>query len=93
MKDLRRSSEVEKMDNSSRFFANKECEYYPCHKMKDELNCLFCYCPLYRLDCPGNYEMIDKGDRKIKSCMNCTFPHRLENYDRIMAILKEQNEK
>nr|WP_297707753.1 cysteine-rich small domain-containing protein [uncultured Butyrivibrio sp.] len=78
------------MKNSSRFFANKECEYYPCHKSDVDLNCLFCYCPLYNLNCPGDYTIIEKGDKKIKSCMDCTFPHNPDNYDTIMAILKKQ---
>ncbi len=76
------------MDNSSRFFANKECEYYPCHKCDFDINCLFCYCPLYQLDCPGNYTIVEKNGRKIKSCLNCTFPHNPENYDPIVSILK-----
>ena len=81
------------MDNSSRFFANKECEYYPCHDMGGDLNCLFCYCPLYNFNCPGSFTLIEKGDRKIKSCMDCTFPHKPENYDKIMEILKEHNRR
>ena len=42
------------------FFSNKKCEYFPCHKVSDEIaekdfNCLFCYCPLYLKEkCPGN---------------------------------------
>ena len=80
------------MDNSSRFFANRECEYYPCHDM-EELNCLFCYCPLYTIRCPGTFKVIDKGERKIKSCVDCTFPHKPENYDKVMEILKEYNSK
>lgn len=36
--------------NSYKFFENKECEYYPCHKDMESINCLFCYCPLYHLD-------------------------------------------
>ena len=39
------------------FYTNKECEYYPCHPVPEgtEFNCLFCYCPMYRLEhCPGN---------------------------------------
>ena len=85
--------------NSSKFFSNKECEYYPCHKCDEDLNCLFCYCPLYRLEkCPGNYELIEikgSGDgqmHRIKSCMDCTFPHKAENYDAIMKLLKYMNE-
>jgi len=65
------------MNNSSRFFANTECEYYPCHNQDEDINCLFCYCPLYRLpNCPGNYEMIKSGEKNIKSCLDCTFPHK-----------------
>ena len=72
------------MPNSSRFFANKECEYYPCHKCSVDINCLFCYCPLYALgeNCGGNFRYTDRG---IKSCENCAFPHRRENYERILA--------
>ena len=79
------------MKNSSKFFANTDCEYYPCHKTDEDLNCLFCYCPLYRFDCPGNPKMIERNGKMIKSCIDCTFPHRAENFDKIMQILKEQN--
>ena len=27
-------------------FENRECKYYPCHET-DNINCLFCYCPLF----------------------------------------------
>lgn len=78
------------MNNSSRFFANKECEFYPCHNCEEDINCLFCYCPLYSLKhCPGQYEIIKRGDVEIKSCMNCSFPHKAENYDIIMSFLKK----
>ena len=33
-------------ENSYRFF-QPECQYYPCHEGIEEMNCLFCYCPLY----------------------------------------------
>ena len=79
------------MKNSSKFFANTDCEYYPCHKTDEDLNCLFCYCPLYRLDCPGNPKMIERNGKMIKSCTDCIFPHLAENFDKIMQILKEQN--
>ncbi|WP_026510441.1 MULTISPECIES: cysteine-rich small domain-containing protein [unclassified Butyrivibrio] len=81
------------MKNSSRFFANKECEYYPCHESENDINCLFCYCPLYNLKCPGNFKIVDKGDRKIKSCINCTFPHEPDNYDAVVSLLKNKGEK
>ncbi|MDE6970276.1 MAG: cysteine-rich small domain-containing protein, partial [Eubacterium sp.] len=39
---------------SERFFENKACKYFPCHSGLKQLNCLFCYCPLYeRTHCPG----------------------------------------
>ena len=77
------------MEASYRFFDNKECKYFPCHKGLEEFNCLFCYCPMYHKEnCPGNPRYIEKGDRKIKVCTDCTFPHRPENYDKIIGILK-----
>ena len=77
------------MNNSSRFFANKECQYFPCHKGAGELNCLFCYCPLYlREKCPGNPSYIERNEKKIKDCTNCTFPHKPENYDAVIRLLK-----
>ena len=77
------------MSFSYRYFENRDCQYYPCHKGTDEINCLFCYCPLYRLaNCPGNPEYKQKGDKTIKVCTNCTYPHQKENYDKINDILK-----
>ena len=69
------------MSDHYKFFSHKQCEYYPCHQL-DEINCLFCYCPLYILkDCKGNYKMI--GD--IKDCSGCTLPHQKESYDYIIS--------
>ena len=46
------------MSDHYKFFSHKQCEYYPCHPL-DEINCLFCYCPLYILkDCKGNYKTV-----------------------------------
>ncbi len=83
------------MENSSRFFANKDCQYYPCHKGIDEMNCLFCYCPLYtRKNCPGKPEFWKKEDgQTIKVCTNCTFPHEPENYDIIIKLLSYRKDK
>ena len=76
------------MNNSSRFFENKECEYYPCHKGIREMNCLFCYCPLNSMEhCPGTPEYLEIEGKRIKDCSNCTFPHKPENYDVIMKFL------
>ncbi|MCM1101202.1 MAG: cysteine-rich small domain-containing protein [Clostridium sp.] len=81
------------MENSYRFFANRDCQYFPCHKGLEELNCLFCYCPFYlREDCPGDPQYLERGEgegfKRIKNCADCTFPHRPENYDRIIQLLK-----
>ncbi len=82
------------MENSHRFFENTDCKYYPCHKGLKEINCLFCYCPMYTIvNCPGNPEYKEKNGKKIKVCTNCTYPHRHENYDDIMQILAEQTKK
>lgn len=80
------------MKNSSRFFANKECEYYPCHKsnLGDDFNCLFCYCPFFHQeDCPGNPQYIEREGYRIKNCTYCIYPHVPSNYDAIMDFLRE----
>ena len=78
------------MEQSYRFFENKECKYFPCHKGLEEFNCLFCQWPKYPIkDCPGNPQFVEKKGKNIKVCTNCTFPHQPENYDRIVKILKE----
>lgn len=78
------------MKNSYRFFENRDCEYYPCHKGAEELNCLFCYCPLYAVEnCPGSPAYIESAAGRIKDCSGCTFPHRPENYDRILECMKK----
>ena len=79
------------MENSYRFFENKDCAYYPCHRGLKDCNCLFCYCPLYHKEhCPGNYEYIEVRGRKIKSCMDCNFPHEPENYEIIIGMLGQR---
>ena len=74
---------------SYRYFKNTDCEYYPCHS-SDELNCLFCFCPLYRIDCGGNFKMIEGKDGKlIKDCSDCLIPHSEKGYDYIIKKLEE----
>ncbi len=76
------------MTNSYKFFENKDCKYYPCHKNTEHINCLFCYCPLYHLEhCPGTYSYITYNDKKIKNCEDCSFPHMPDNYDVVMKFL------
>ena len=82
------------MKNSYRFFANRDCKYYPCHEGLEDFNCLFCYCPFYlRERCPGEPVFLKKGEKIIKDCSQCTYPHRPESYDVIMEWIKKENEK
>ena len=73
------------------FFNHAACEFYPCHNMPaEDINCMFCYCPLYPLgrDCGGNFTYVGpNGD--VKDCSGCTYPHRRSNYDAIMKRLGE----
>ena len=68
------------------FFQNKACKSFPCHRGVEEadFNCLFCYCPLYALGekCGGNFRYTEKD---IKSCVDCAFPHRRANYEKLLA--------
>jgi Zn-finger protein len=79
---------------SYKFFENKECEYYPCHDLKEyemeKMNCLFCYCPLYRdEDCGGNCVVLGNG---IKDCSGCLIPHSEGGYAWINKKLMEKYE-
>lgn len=75
---------------SSSFFSHKDCQYYPCHKgiAPEQLNCLFCFCPLYPLgeNCGGNFRLLERGG---KDCSACLYPHRHENYPDIVSRLSE----
>ena len=61
---------------SYRFFQNRDCEYFPC-KETDRLNCLFCFCPLYTMDCGGDFIILENG---WKDCSKCFLPHRKNGY-------------
>lgn len=83
------------MNNNYKFFVNKKCEYFPCHKMLklENFNCLFCFCPLYMLGdkCGGNIRYTETG---IKSCAECILPHVKDiGYNHIMSKMKEVLEK
>ena len=72
------------MENSSRYFCNKECEYFPCHTGADRerFNCLFCYCPMNRFtNCPGKPEYIVlKDGRTVYSHLIRTIMIRSWNF-------------
>ena len=78
------------MENCYRYFQNRECEYFPCHKVSSgsEFNCLFCYCPLYALGdkCGGNFAYTEDG---IKDCSSCLIPHSPGGYDRVLSKFGE----
>ena len=72
-------------------FTNDQCEFFPCHttdefRSPEEYNCLFCYCPLVWLECPGPYTVIEDADGKPrKDCSMCTLPH--DGYDRSWKLM------
>ncbi|MBR6230927.1 MAG: metal-binding protein [Lachnospiraceae bacterium] len=80
------------MDNSSRFFENRSCEYFPCHEGLENFNCLFCYCPMYWFkECLGDPKFIKTKEGKIiKACTDCTFPHVPEHYDAVMEFIADK---
>ncbi len=77
------------MTDNYKFFSNKKCEYYPCHPLPpgEDLNCLFCFCPLYsRSDCGGDFTILDNG---IKDCSECTLVHGISGYSHVISKLME----
>lgn len=80
-----------KPKNSHKYFSNKECKYYPCHEGIEEVNCMFCYCPMYHMpDCLGTPKYKIKNGKTVKVCTSCTYPHKPENYDHIMEKLRRE---
>ncbi|MBP3657506.1 MAG: metal-binding protein [Clostridia bacterium] len=75
---------------SHAFFSNTACRYYPCHSGLEELNCLFCFCPLYHLpQCPGTPVVLETDGGPVRDCSACTFVHRAEHYDAVIACLRQ----
>jgi len=77
------------MSENYKYFCNKKCEYYPCHKFEG-INCVFCYCPIYQYDCGGNFNILENG---IKDCSNCELPHKENGYDFVVSFLKKKNKE
>jgi Zn-finger protein len=79
------------MENSYRYFENRECKFYPCHNGIQNMNCLFCFCPLYHYEnCGGNYTFLENN---VKNCKDCIKPHTAEGYEEIIAFLKSDSGK
>lgn len=76
------------MENSYRFFNNNACEYFPCHTTAnpEDFNCKYCYCPLYLLDCGGNFKM----NNEVKDCSDCRIPHGVKADAYINKVLIEK---
>ena len=75
------------MKDSFCYLQNKQCEYFPCHKLSgDYFNCMFCYCPLYALGnkCGGNFTYTVDN---IKDCSSCNIPHTNKGYKYILSKL------
>lgn len=69
-------------------FINKQCEYYPCHNSKN-INCLFCFCPLYAYkNCGGQFLILKNG---IKDCSSCLIPHSNQGYEYIINFIIANN--
>lgn len=66
-----------------KYFIRYDCSFYPCHNLSDLKSCLFCSCPLYLLDCGGDF-VIRNG---IKDCSECTIPHTEEGCDRVLKTV------
>lgn len=79
------------MENSHKFYNNQACQYFPCHSEiePDQLNCMFCYCPLYLIEkCGGTPTYFDNGKgRMIKDCSGCLLPHQPDSWEKIIAVL------
>jgi Zn-finger protein len=77
------------VEDASFYLSNKDCRYFPCHQTEAEgFNCLFCYCPLYYCaDCPGSPEYLEVKGNVVKDCSRCDFPHRPENYERVIEYI------
>jgi Zn-finger protein len=79
------------MPNNHKFFENKNCIYYPCHKDIDKVNCLFCFCPLFNTNQCHVLKIFKKDKRSV--CEGCSFPHIPKNYDELMRKLRKINEE
>lgn len=86
------------MSDHCSFVHNANCEYAPCHKgweqegyAKEQLNCLFCYCPMYQAShCLGSPQWISgRYGERIKDCSNCIYPHILSHYENIMQFMAQ----
>lgn len=74
------------MKHNYKHFTHENCEYFPCHDIEGVFNCLFCYCPLYFVKCPGKYKLLSDGR---KDCSNCQIPHKEGGWEIVQEWLKK----
>ena len=76
---------MEERPMTQKRFSHRECPSWPCHNIED-INCIFCYCPLYYMvDCGGDFSITDKG---IKDCSRCVKPHGKDGWSYVVEKLK-----
>jgi len=68
-----------------KYFVHQHCCFFPCHTLAQWKSCLFCWCPLYLLDCGGDF-VIRRG---IKDCSGCTIPHTEGGYDYVLEMVSQ----
>ena len=71
---------------------DKTCKHHLCHKGIDEkdFDCMLCYCPLYLIECAGNFKIIKRGKNKgKKDCSDCVFPHTTGGKRYVLRRLKQ----
>lgn len=62
-------------------FQHRDCEFFPCHGDENQ-NCLFCYCPLAFLECPGKFIIIESPPGvKRKDCSQCNVTHGKKGWE------------
>jgi len=73
--------------DAHKFYQNVDCKYFPCHPREpgEKLNCLFCYCPMYFIQCPGHYRILDDGR---KDCMDCSLPHDPGGWEIVQKVMQ-----
>jgi len=86
---LKTSTENTRVADENRNFVNTACEHYPCHSAEEDewASCLFCFCPLYLIDCPGDFSRLPAG---MKDCSRCMLPHRADGREIILREIRKQ---
>jgi Zn-finger protein len=67
-----------------KYFIHADCLFFPCHGLEEWASCLFCWCPLYLLDCGGDFTVTGG----TKDCSRCVIPHTKEGYDYILEVVQ-----